>query len=202
MSREEVVADQRRRILDGLALALVHHGYEGTKITDIVELAGVSRPTFYERFESKDACFEAAYRDGVERLAEAIAVAGKTALDRGERLAAGLAAGLDFLAANPTWAHLLLVESLAAPRPARLEHERALDRLAESLRAVLGPVPGLPPETPRLLAGSLASHLSGRVLAGEAEQLTDSRELLLAFLLAPAQVAAPRETAARRALAG
>src|SRR5260221_11935051 len=79
LSRAEVIANQRLRIFEGLAVALIHHGYEDTKITDIVELSGVSRATFYERFESKEASFPPAYEDGVERLARAAVGAPKGA---------------------------------------------------------------------------------------------------------------------------
>jgi AcrR family transcriptional regulator len=205
LSRAEVVANQRRRILDGLAVALAYHGYEGTKITDIVELAGVSRPTFYEHFESKDSCFAAAYADGAERLVAAVEGAMRGERGRQARLSAGLAAGLDFLAANPPLAHLLLVESLAASRPARLEHERTLARLAQALRQSPADSAGsraASEETARLLAGGLASHLSGRVLAGEAERLADSHELLLGYLLTPSPPAASSGAGERRAALG
>jgi AcrR family transcriptional regulator len=200
LSRAEVVADQRRRILDGLALALAYHGYEDTKITDIVELAGISRPTFYEHFESKESCFAAAYDDGVQRLADAVEPAVQGETEWAGRLSAGLSAALDFLAANPPLAHLLLVESLAAARPARLEHERTLARLAGALRGPSSGLrggEGLSEETARLLAGGLASHLSGRVLAGEAERLPESHELLLQYLLAPSLPAASSAAAER-----
>jgi AcrR family transcriptional regulator len=185
LSRAEVIANQRRRILDGLAAALAYHGYEGTRITDIVELAGVSRPTYYEYFEGKDQCFAAAYEDGVGRLVGVVqtAVEGQQGWDA--CVSAGLAAGLDFLAADPPLAHLLLVESLAAARPARLEHEQTLSRLARVLR---DSSPGwrdgeaIEEETAGLLVGGLASHLSGRVLAGEAERLSESHDLLLRYL--------------------
>src|SRR5260221_9305817 len=197
LSRAEVIANQRLRIFEGLAVALVHHGYEDTKITDIVELSGVSRATFYERFESKEACFAAAYEDGVERLAAAVEAAAE-----GERgwawcLSVGLATGLDFLAVDPALAHLLLVEALAAARPARLGYERSLVRLAETLRPP-AELPGgerVPEETVRLLAGGLASHLSGRVLAGEADSLGEDHDLLLAYLLAPSLAANARVSA-------
>jgi AcrR family transcriptional regulator len=209
LSRAEVMANQRGRILEGLAAALAYHGYEDTKITDIVELAGVSRPTFYEFFESKDQCFAAAYEDGVERLVAAVeaAVAAEGAAedDCAARLSAGLAAGLGFLAASPSLAHLLLVESMAASRPARLEHERSLVRLAEALRPLLASSDSFAAaqeETTRLLAGGLASHLSGRVLAGEAERLPESHELLLGYLLAPSAPAASRSADQRRAERG
>jgi AcrR family transcriptional regulator len=197
LSRAEVIANQRRRIFDGFAAALAYHGYEDTKVTDIVELAGLSRATFYERFESKEICFAAAYEDGVERLAAVVEAAAERERDWSACLSAGLRAGLEFLAADPPLAHLLLVESLAAARPARLEHERSLARLAEALRPP-GALPGgevVPEETLRLLAGGLASHISGRVLAGEAEWLPQDHDLLLGFLLAPTQAADARVAA-------
>jgi AcrR family transcriptional regulator len=197
LSRDEVIANQRRRIFEGLAAALAYHGYEDTKITDVVELAGLSRATFYEHFRGKEACFAAAYEDGTERLVAAVEVAVEGEGDWEAGLSAGLRAGLDFLAADPPLAHLLLVEALAAARPARLEHERSLARLAEALRPPSG-VPGgevVPEETLRLLAGGLASHLSGRVLAGEAERLSDDHDLLLGYLLAPSVTANARVAA-------
>ncbi len=192
-----MIDNQRRRIFDGLAAALAYHGYEDTKITDVVELSGVSRATFYERFESKEGCFAAAYEDGVERLASAVEEAASAEPRWAIRVSDGLRAGLEFLADDPPLAHLLLVESLAAARPARLEHERSLVRLAEALRPPAG-LPGgeaVPEETLRLLAGGLASHLSGRVLAGEAERLADDHDVLFQYLLAPSVVADARVAA-------
>lgn len=196
LSRAEVIANQRRRIFEGLAEALAYHGYEDTKITDVVELAGLSRATFYEHFRGKEACFAAAYEDGVERLAIAIEAATQDERGWSWQVSVGLRAGLDFLAADPPLAHLLLVESLAAARPARLEHERSLARLAEALRPPVTLAGGeVPEETLRLLAGGLASHLSGRVLAGEAELLAEDHELLLQYLLAPTLAADARAVA-------
>jgi AcrR family transcriptional regulator len=194
-----VIANQRARIFNGFATALAYHGYEDTKVTDIVELSGVSRATFYERFESKELCFAAAYEDGVERLTVAVGEAAKSERGWPNRLSAGLMAGLEFLVADPPLGHLLFVESLAAARPARLEHERSLERLAEVLRS---PLAGgeVSEETARMLAGGLASHLSGRILAGEAERLPELHGPLLQYLLAPS-LAALRTTDERRAAA-
>lgn len=203
LSRAEVVANQRARIFAGFAAALVYHGYEDTKVTDVVELSGVSRATFYERFESKELCFDAAYDDGVERLIAAVAGAAGTERVWANWLSAGLRAGLEFLAADPPLAHLLLVESLAAARPARLEHERSLERLAEALRPPVSDGQArdsVSEETARMLAGGLASHLSGQVLAGRAERLPELHDLMLQYLLAPS-LAALRTTDERRAAA-
>jgi AcrR family transcriptional regulator len=199
LSRAEVIAHQRARIFSGFATALAYHGYEDTKVTDIVELSGISRATFYERFESKELCFAAAYEDGVERLAAAVGEAVGGECDWTNQLSAGLMAGLEFIAADPSLAHLLFVEALAAARPARLEHERSLERLAEVLHP---PADGgeVSEETARMLAGGLASHLSGRILAGEAERLPALHGPLLQYLLAPS-LAALRTTDERRAAA-
>lgn len=201
LSRGEVIANQRARIYAGFAAALAYHGYEDTKVTDIVELSGVSRATFYERFESKELCFDAAYADGVERLATAVEEGSRGERGWPNRLSAGLKSGLDFLAADPPLAHLLFVEALAAARPARLEHERSLERLAEVLRPQANGEGGaVSEETARMLAGGLASHLSGRILAGEAERLPELHDPLLHYLLAPS-LAALRTTDERRAAA-
>jgi hypothetical protein len=97
---------------------------------------------------------------------------------------------------------LLLVESLAAARPARLGYERSLVRLAKALRPPPAELPGgeaVSEETARLLAGGLASHLSGRLLAGEAERLPELHEVLLLYLLTPYLTAAPRSVEEQRA---
>lgn len=197
LSRAEVITNQRRRIFDGMAGALAYHGYEDTKITDVVELAGLSRATFYEHFRGKEACFAAAYEEGMERLAGVVERAASDEECWDDRVSAGLMAGLELLANDPALAHLLLVESLAAARPARLEHERSLARLAEAMRPP-AEMPGsevVPEETLRLLAGGLASHVSGRVLSGEAQRLPQDHDLLLGFLLAPTQAADVRVAA-------
>ena len=183
----------RQQLLDGAVLALVRCGYEDAKVADIVDLAAVSPPTFYDHFESKEDCYEAALRDGLTRLSSAVEEAVAGARRWVPRLSAGLRAGLEFLAAEPALAHLLLVESPLPLRPFWREHERILARLAEAIR----PSPGDPgrgaisEETARLLAGGIASHLSGRVLAGEAERLSESFDLLFVYLLTPSFPATP-----------
>jgi len=144
---------------------------------------------------SRSQGFAAACEDGTEHLVAVVELAADGVEGRDARLSAGLRAALDFLAARPALAHLLLVEPFAAG-PARLEHERGLSQVAALLRPPpSGPEGGaaISEETARLLAGGLASHLSGRVLAGEAEALGDSHELLLSYLLAALRPAAAVE---------
>jgi len=70
-------------------------------------------------------------------------------------------------------------------------------RLAEALRPQAEARGGeaVPEETLRLLAGGLASHVSARVLAGEAERLPEDRDLLLRYLRATVPAADARVAA-------
>ena len=61
-------ADHRSRLLDALTLVLTDRAYSEVTIADIVARARVSRRTFYEQFENKDACLLAL----CERLSEQI----------------------------------------------------------------------------------------------------------------------------------
>ncbi len=138
----------------------------------------------------------AAYEDANERLIAAVGLAVDDVEERDARLSVGLRAALDFLAASPALAWQLLVEPLVAAGPARLEYERSLLRLAallRSLHAGSGGSAGISEEAARLLAGGLASHLSGRVLAGETGDLPESHDLLLGYLLAASPTIAVAE---------
>lgn len=129
-----------------------------------------------------------AFTDGMEQLAATVEAAIAGEHEGFARLSAGLRAALDFLAAKPAVAELLLVDSLRAGFRGRPEYERALERLAAVLHAAQAAVPGTPtlgPENALMLAGGIVSHLGGRVLGGEVERLPESQELLLRFVLGP-----------------
>ena len=53
----------RQRLLDGLAASIEADGYRNTTVADIVRAARTSRRTFYEHFDSKEACFVALLTD-------------------------------------------------------------------------------------------------------------------------------------------
>ncbi|WP_454197533.1 TetR/AcrR family transcriptional regulator [Nocardia sp. Marseille-Q1738] len=47
----------RRRLLDGMAVAVRERGYQDSTVADVVRHARTSRRTFYEHFTSKQDCF-------------------------------------------------------------------------------------------------------------------------------------------------
>lgn len=61
LSREEVRAAQRERLMAAATELLAALGYRGFGATDIAKRAGVSLQTFYACFEDKEACIFAGY---------------------------------------------------------------------------------------------------------------------------------------------
>jgi AcrR family transcriptional regulator len=53
-----VSPELRERILQGAATAIGAHGYANARVEDILQAAGVSRPTFYKVFDSKEDVFK------------------------------------------------------------------------------------------------------------------------------------------------
>jgi AcrR family transcriptional regulator len=124
--RRVVEDSQRERILEGMAAAVADKGYARTAVADVIERAGVSRKSFYELYPNKEACFLAAYDEGVERILGAIETA--MAEEEGDWLAiarAGTCRYLEMLQENPAFARTFLVEVLAAG-PEALAHRDAV----------------------------------------------------------------------------
>jgi len=201
LSPEQVEADQRRRLLAAMPVALAEHGYARTTVAHVLERAGVSRRTFYEQFDDKEGCLLAAY-DDAERRAWAAASAAAAAAPAGDweaRVEAALVGALDFVAAEPDAARLFTLEARAAGPAMAARHSRALDRIAAALRAGDGARrgdDGLPEGTERALVGNVAALAGAYVLSGATELLPTLVPKLADHLLSPYR---EDGTAARRA---
>jgi AcrR family transcriptional regulator len=60
-------ADQRRRLLDGMAEAIRQRGYAETTVADVVRAARTSRRTFYAHFADRQECLVALLRESNQR---------------------------------------------------------------------------------------------------------------------------------------
>jgi AcrR family transcriptional regulator len=60
---DEDKSNFRQRLLDALEEGIAEDGYPGTTIAEIVRRARTSRRTFYEHFDSREACFVALLTD-------------------------------------------------------------------------------------------------------------------------------------------
>jgi AcrR family transcriptional regulator len=102
---------QRARLLEAMVQAVAEKGYEAATVADAVRLAKVSRGTFYELFESKEACLLAAFKLGYEVLEGEINLAIREAEDWREELQLGIRAYLQTLENDPLFARVYLIEA-------------------------------------------------------------------------------------------
>jgi AcrR family transcriptional regulator len=188
LPREYIAQNQRERLLAALAECLEERGYDGTTVSMIGTRAGVSKSDFYKQFESKDACFLAAYDDSVRRIREQVVLACGEGGDWAHSVLGALSALLDLLAGEPAQTQLVLVEGLRAGRGVYDRYQAALASFVPLLRDGAPAPPGgsRPPDaTDEAVVGGVASLLARRVLAGETEKLPQFLPEIAEFALTP-----------------
>ncbi len=116
------VRPQRAKLLDAMVRVVAAKGYEAATVADAVKLARVSRGTFYDLFESKEACLAAAYRLGLDVLAARVTQAVQGATNWREELRLGIRAYLRTFDEEPLFARVYLLEwaPVAAERDAAI----------------------------------------------------------------------------------
>jgi AcrR family transcriptional regulator len=121
---------QRERLIAGMITAAHRHGYAGANVSQVIAIAGVSRPTFYEYFEDKDDCFIAAHREISRFLVWEIRRAVEFAAPH-HAVQAAIRALIGLAEAFPDRASVLVNESMAAGWRGLDERDRLIDKLAE-----------------------------------------------------------------------
>jgi AcrR family transcriptional regulator len=191
---------QRRRLLLALGELVGEAGIEEASVGRICKRAGVSRRTFYDLFDDREACLLALIDHTVERLGESVAAACADEHGWLERLRASLTVLLMRLDDEPGLARLCVVETLRAG-PAVLERRRAvLERLAAAVdegRTVGKGEP--PPLTAESTIGGVAAVVHARLVTGGREPLADLAPSLMSMIVHPylGSAAARRELARR-----
>jgi AcrR family transcriptional regulator len=124
VSRSFVVHNQRERILDALANLSAVKGYGAITIPEIVQEAAVSVQAFYEHFSGKEDALLVAYELGHRKALAIVERAYETRDDWATAVHAGITVLLDFLASEPAYAHLALIDALtASPKAAAVSHD-------------------------------------------------------------------------------
>jgi len=191
LSREFVAGHKRRRIMDAVAVLTAEHGYEATKIGDIVRQAGVARKTLYDNFEGKEevflAAFDAAFEEAMRRVKEGCAAAGG---EWDARLQAGLAAFLGYVAEQPALARMCMIEALSATPAATERYESAMQRFVDLAGENVPHYKELPETIEETLVGGVAWIVYQQIRRDEAAKATELLPELSEFMLAPFQDAA------------
>jgi len=201
-SSEQVLANQRDRLLGAMVGCVAERGYAATRIVDVATTAGVSSKAFYGHFPDKESCLLATVDAALEKMGDsdpieavtrypAVAAlclletpaAGARGLDRFDRLVAELearvaAAAPAPLRADDAWEEMgrAYVGGLVEVTRSRLLQGRASDlpQVTESLRALASFY--RPP------AQSLASAVRRPPPASEALEAADRAERLIRAL--------------------
>jgi AcrR family transcriptional regulator len=163
-------------------------GYPETRVVDVIGVAGVSRKTFYELFESKEDCFLAAYDVLLENLLGEAAGAFESTPGSpwAERIADALEALLEHLSRHPDEGRFAIVEVLAAGPKALARRDAALRQFAGFLE------PGrsettveLPAITSLAVAGGINELLYSEILHGAVGRLPSRLPDLIFWVTLP-----------------
>ncbi len=134
LSREEVEASQRTRLLRAAVELGTERGFASLTLTDIVSRAGVARSTFYEYFSDKQQCFMEAFDYAADRvLQHVLAIGPPPAGDFAARVNAYIGRVLELGLEEPGLVRLVAADAVALG-PAAATRQRAIRaQLADGL---------------------------------------------------------------------
>jgi AcrR family transcriptional regulator len=187
---DDVARNQRERIFGAMVASVSERGYTATRVSDLVELSGVSSRTFYDLFADKQACFleaiEAVLGIAVRNLAEV------DASNRGkgweERAVSALGAFAEIIASQPAAAQVCLIEAYAAGPEVLKPLAKATSSFERVVREILSEAPeqeGIPPAMVTAHVSALQEVARNRLRNGTTAELPgligDISEVLLAY---------------------
>lgn len=182
-------AIQRERLIVAMLNAAADLGYLETNVQDVIDRAGVSRPTFYEHFSNKEDCFLAAFDTSAERLRKLVHGAAGDGETWRDRVRLGLEALLGFASREPDTARTMVVEARAASAAAVRRRVELLDDFAQCLdseaRRLLPKNRAETAVTASGIVGGVESLLYSRLCKQEYDQLESLLPSLMYFVILP-----------------
>lgn len=181
-------AVQRERLIVAMLRAASELGYRQTNVQDVIDRAGVSRPTFYEHFSNKEDCFLAAFDTSARRLRDKVDVASRDGDTWRERLRLGMEAILAFAVAEPDTARTVVVEARAASAEAVLRRVELLDHFSlclDSQARQLLPDENFSEITASGVVGGIEALLYSRLCKSEFHDIEDLLPSMMYFAVLP-----------------
>lgn len=188
LTREASQALTRSRLLDTAQRLFVAHGYAGTSIRDIADIAGYSQGAFYSNFASKEEVLLELLRGHMANEAVLLSTLVNDSGGAAEPLWRALTAWADTLNQDADWCLLSIELQLHANRNAAFAteyhvvwraHQAALGSVIGQLFAIAGRVP---PVDTLQLAAALMAMAHGFALQRPQNQADTSGQLMLVFL--------------------
>jgi AcrR family transcriptional regulator/DNA-binding MarR family transcriptional regulator len=158
---------QRRRLLLAFAEVLAEDGLQDAGVGRVCKRAGVSRRTYYDLFEDREACFVAVLDAAVQRISQSVLPAYELEGRWRERVRGALGVLLLFFDEEPALARVCLVETLKAGPVVSERRRLVLDALTTVVdegrsEAKAGSWP--PPLTAQSTVGGAVSIIHARLL--------------------------------------
>jgi len=167
--------------------AFGEHGYKDTRVEDILQAAGVSRPTFYKFFANRDEVFDAIAEAQAFTVVQSMKGAIAVASDPLERLDRALDAYLRWRAATGPIGTVLNAEAMRPGSHAGQQRRAVLDAVTSWFSAEAGEVLGDEVD-PLLYVGLVAAlerigaDLDHRARVGEKE-IARCKDVMLQIVL-------------------
>ena len=182
LTREQVQASQRQRLLDAVLDVVGERGYAAATVADITTAAGVSRTTFYEQFRNKLEAFLTAYDEfGKAFLAD---VAGTPTTTPGDTLTAAGERLVDLGRRRPLACRAFLLEIHAVGEEGLEHRDRMMnlaverfERVSEWVRTLDPTLPTPPPLVARAIVAA-SWELTSQAVRTPGDTTTESREAL------------------------
>ena len=190
LPREQVLKIQRSRLLAGALAAVREEGYAAVMVAHITQRSKVSRRTFYEIFENREACLAALVQDILDAVEAELEQAMLGALGWRERVRGGLWVILSFFEREPSLARMLVVEALRGGLQVQELREQVFARLTEVIdggRAVGSRSADCTALTAEGLVGAAFGILYARLARGEQEPFTSLQGELMGMIVLPYQ---------------
>jgi AcrR family transcriptional regulator len=176
LAPDHVARNQKRRLEAAMVEAVARHGYAGTTLRELVRLAGVSKTTFYEHFDSKQECFLATFDEIISQVTERVSVAYREEGDFRDRLVAALTCFMEMTVNEPEAAMLTAVESLTLGEAGVAHRERGSAAFELLISQSFEHSPSqieVPPATIRAIAAGIRGVVYRRLRTGRIKELPD-----------------------------
>jgi AcrR family transcriptional regulator len=183
-----IAHNQRERILDAVASLTAAKGYGAVTVDEIAEAAAISPNTFYELFVDKEDAFLVAFEVGHTKCLAAVEAAYLEEPDWGSSVASGIRALLSFLAGEPAFAWISLVEVLSASPRATARSNAGVSTFSQMLRPGLERASGplrASEVTVDAIAGGIFELCLEHAVEGRLAELPTLAPVVTYFALAP-----------------
>jgi AcrR family transcriptional regulator len=188
ISRSFLVHSRRERILDAVTNLTMERGYAAVTVEGIAHEAGVSVAVFHEQFSGREDAFLVAYELGHAKGMAIVERAFVAETSWRAAVRAGISALFDFLAAEPSFAHLALMDALIATRRSAERSRRGVGAYAQMLlpglvQATNGSTP--PAVTIEAITGGVFELCASYSQRGRIAELPELAPRATYFALAP-----------------